>query len=321
MPTGTCPAHRPAGHCCWSQGGLTRPAGTALRCGPLDLRRVSHPCSRPYADVMGSPRLWVELVRPASLPAGDLTQTKFDRAADSPRPSRRRRWVPGRRRARGAIPEPDTARPRPAVVHHAGRRRHVVRSAGLRRAVVATALGARRRAHLSHSRDVLEFGDACRAPGAAVAGRAPPGPVVAARRCAVDPVPPALRRLQPHHRPGDGAGAGHSPGPRRHRLGNVHPGPTTAAPQPAGACPAGGGRSAAVRRAGADGRAHPDRPGDARRARPPDLADGVARRRARGPARPAARAGTRDRRAAALDSTPGPRGAAWRDRRATGGTG
>ena len=44
----------------------------------------------------------------------------------------------------------------------------------------------------------------------------------------------------------------------------------------------------AARGAGAGGRTHPDRPRDARRPRPPDLADGAARRRARGPTGPAA---------------------------------
>jgi signal transduction histidine kinase len=52
---------------------------------------VSHPCSRPYADVVGSPGLWVEFVRPASLSAsGGLTQlsstrprTRRDRAVDA----------------------------------------------------------------------------------------------------------------------------------------------------------------------------------------------------------------------------------------------
>ena len=130
--------------------------------------------------------------------------------------------------------------------------------------------------------------------------------------------PPAPVRRRDRHSFGPprttvGAPGGSPPRARCHRLGDVHPGQTAASPHPAGARPPGGGRSASARRAGADGRAHPDRPGDARRARPPDLAARVARGCAGGPARPAAGEGTRDRRAAALDRPPGPGGVAHRD--------
>ena len=54
---------------------------------PSSVSRAGYP---PYAGVMASPRLWVELVRPASLPAGDLTRpdstgprTRRDRAVDA----------------------------------------------------------------------------------------------------------------------------------------------------------------------------------------------------------------------------------------------
>ena len=258
---------------------------------------VSRPIARPLRWRYGGGAQVVGRARETGVAAGLRRpgQSKFDRAAESSGPGRRRRGLLNRRSSGGAVPEPDAARPGPAVVDRAGCGRRVLRSAGLRRAVVATAVGARRCAHLSAAGDVLELGDTCRAAGAVVPGRAPPGPVVAARRCAVDPVPPALRRLQPDDRPADGAGAGHSTGPRRHRLGNVHPGPTTASAHPAGPCSAGRGRSASARGPGTDGRAHPDRPGDARRARPPDLAAGAARWRARSPTRPAPGEGTRDR--------------------------
>ena len=68
------------------------PAGTAFRRGRIDLRRLSCPRTGLYPGVMSSaPRLWVELVRPASLlAAGDLTppnstgpRTGRDRAVDA----------------------------------------------------------------------------------------------------------------------------------------------------------------------------------------------------------------------------------------------
>ena len=82
-------------------------------------------------------------------------------------------------------------------------------------------------------------------------------------------------------------------------------------------------------RAEADQRLHDERARMAERTRiaremhdvlgPPDLAAGAARRRARGPARPATGAGAGDRRAAALHGPSGTRGAARRDRGAARG--
>lgn len=67
-----------------------RPTGTVFRRGPVDLRRCPDVRSGPYAGVMAaSPRLWVELVRPASLPeSGELAQqtrprSSRDRAFDA----------------------------------------------------------------------------------------------------------------------------------------------------------------------------------------------------------------------------------------------
>ena len=75
----------------------------------------------------------------------------------------------------------------------------------------------------------------------------------------------------------------------RHRLGHVHPSPSAAAAVLAGTSAAGRSRPAPARGARADGRTDPDRPRDARRPGPPDLADRAARRWARGATGPARR--------------------------------
>ena len=158
---------------------------------------------------------------------------------------------------------------------------------------------------------VLDLRHRRRAPRAVLPRRAPQRPAGAARRRAVDPVLPWSSRSTARRTDAAvGGPGGHPARARGHRVGHVRPGPTPAPLHPARACPARRGRSAPARGPGADGRAHPDRARDARRARPPDLADGVARRCARGPARPAAGEGAGDRRAAALDGPPGARGAA-----------
>lgn len=67
------------------------PAGTAFRRGGIGVRRLPCPRTGLYAGVMSpAPRLWVELVRPASLLApDDLTQNSIssrtgrDRALDA----------------------------------------------------------------------------------------------------------------------------------------------------------------------------------------------------------------------------------------------
>ena len=186
-------------------------------------------------------------------------------------------------------------------------------------AVVATALAARRRAHLPAAGDPVDLGHPRRAARAVLPRRAPSGPAGLAGRGAVGAVGPGLRRLQPDHRPARSScrvvplvlavtAWGMFIRARRQLLLTLRERAQRAEADQ---------RSA--RRPGTAGRAHPDRPGDARRARPPDLAAGAARRRAGGPTRPAPGEGAGDRRADALHRPPGTRGAAQRDRRAARG--
>jgi signal transduction histidine kinase len=92
MAAGDGSAHRPAGHSRTSQEGLINPASTAFRRGSHRRSSVFWPRTGLSAEVMSSaPRLWVELVRPASLLASsDPTQpnstgprTGRDRAVDA----------------------------------------------------------------------------------------------------------------------------------------------------------------------------------------------------------------------------------------------
>ena len=92
MAAGDGSAHRPAGHSRTSQEGSINPASTAFRRGSHRPSSVFWPRTGLYAEVMSSaPRLWVELVRPASLLASsDPTQpnsteprTGRDRAVDA----------------------------------------------------------------------------------------------------------------------------------------------------------------------------------------------------------------------------------------------
>ena len=61
----------------------------------------------------------------------------------------------------------------------------------------------------------------------------------AAGRRAVDPVLAGLRRLQPDDRPGVGGCAGHPARARRHRVGDVRPGPASTASSPCASGPCG----------------------------------------------------------------------------------
>ena len=274
--------------------------------GCLRLSSVSCPRAGLYARVMSGPhRFSAERLVPTSLRAPvDPALPARGRSADQPRHGPRRGRVRPRRRARGAVPEPDIEERR-SVVDTATGRRPCLWVAGLPLAVGAAALASRRRAGLCPVGGVLDLGDPRRAPRAVLPRREPQRPAGAARHYAVDPGPAGLRALQPHDRRALGGPGGHPARVRGRRVGHVHPGPTPASPDAARARSACRGRSASACRPDPDGRTHPDRARDARRARPPDLAGGVARGRARGPARPAAGEGAGDRRAAALDRLPG----------------
>ena len=134
----------------------------------------------------------------------------------------------------------------------------------------------------------LELGHPGWAPRLVVAGGAPPGTGHRRGHRAVDPLGPRLRRLQPDHRPVSvvafvmplalaASGWGMFIRARRQLLLSLRERALRAEADQELARGAGPGR-----------RAHPHRPRDARRARPPDLADGAARRRTRGTSGPAA---------------------------------
>jgi hypothetical protein len=227
----------------------------------------------------------------ACLPAGSCGSGPAGHSwsEDGTRLDSRRRRIPPRRGARGALPEPGTAGQRRTSEHPARCRRRDVRGAGLPVAVVAAALATRRCPRLSVAGRVLNLRDRRGAPRVDLSGRAPQPSAGAAGGCAVDPVRPGLRRLQSNDRPPVGGPGGRPARARGHRMGHVRPGQTSTPLHVARACPARRGGTAVARRRCADGRTHPDRTRDARRARTPDLAHGLARGCAGGPTRSAAR--------------------------------
>ena len=196
-------AHRPAGHGRRQKERALTAARTAFRRGRHQLSLVSG--QRPDPLRSGHVPTGQAMARPAGagLPAGTggSGPAGHSRSEDGTRLDSRRRRVPARRGARGALPEPGTARQRRAVDDPAGCRRRYLRGAGLPLAVVAAALAARRCARLSLAGGVLNFRDRRGAPRADLSRRAPQPSARAARRCAVDPVRPGLRRLQSHDRP------------------------------------------------------------------------------------------------------------------------
>ena len=248
-------AHRPWGQQRASYGGVRRTTATAFRRRPRRPSTVSGRGEGPYGGDMS--RLRTVVGEPVSLasslalreptPAGP-TRTGRDRAVDA-------RRVRRRRRPRSALPEPGAARQRHADVD---------RSSSWSTCAAAASPACRSWWPTASGRWASR---SCASCWARSRSRRPPAALLAlfslaARRpirsvllVLVLWIPAALvfAAYSPTTDARLGGPGHHSPGPRRHGVGNVRAGPAAAAALPPGACRAGGGRPAAARGPGADG--------------------------------------------------------------------